>query len=90
MPEPNLSFTPDSTFPVTFAEKGVLQVVLKKSYDSGTDIKIKGGNAFNSVAEKATLEISKEDGKKIADSLSVFNKGKDYSIEMDIICFILE
>jgi succinyl-diaminopimelate desuccinylase len=83
MPQPTLAFTPDSTFPVTFAEKGVLQFVLKRKWNDGTGIKINGGNAFNSVAEKAVLEISEEDGEKISNYLPVFNDGKDYPIQME-------
>ncbi|WP_319370862.1 dipeptidase PepV [uncultured Ilyobacter sp.] len=85
MPHPDLSFTPDSTFPVTFAEKGIMQVVLKKTYKNSENIKIKGGNAFNSVSEKAFLEISEESGKRIANYLPEFNKDKDYGIKVEKI-----
>lgn len=80
MPQPVLSFTPDSTFPVTFAEKGIMQVILKKTYKNEENIKIKGGNAFNSVSEKAFLEISEKSGNVIAEHIPVFNKGKDYTV----------
>jgi succinyl-diaminopimelate desuccinylase len=83
MPHPELSFTPDSTFPVTFAEKGIMQVVLKKSYKDSENIKIKGGNAFNSVSEKAFLEISGDSGKIISDHINSFNKDKNYKMEME-------
>ncbi|ADO82546.1 dipeptidase PepV [Ilyobacter polytropus] len=83
MPHPELSFTPDSTFPVTFAEKGIMQVVLKKNYEDSENIKIKGGNAFNSVSEKAFLEISEDSGKIILDYIDSFNKDKDYKLEVE-------
>jgi succinyl-diaminopimelate desuccinylase len=83
MPQPALSFTPDSTFPVTFAEKGIMQVVLKKKYEDGEKIRVKGGNAFNSVSEKAFLEVSEESGKVIADHVPAFNKDKNYAVEVE-------
>lgn len=83
MPQPALAFTPDSTFPVTFAEKGVLQFSLKKNWTEGSDVKIKGGNAFNSVAEKAVLEVSEKEGIKIYDFLSEFNKEKDCPVQIE-------
>ena len=30
MPQPDLGFTPDSSFPVTYAEKGSIRVKIKK------------------------------------------------------------
>lgn len=44
---PTFGFSPDSRFPVTYAEKGVLQVWLEGNNESG--IKLSGGSAFNSV-----------------------------------------
>ena len=59
MPQPTLAFTPDSNFPVTYAEKTILRIKLKKYFKSLDTIEIKGGNAFNSVADKAYI-IDKE------------------------------
>lgn len=59
MPQPTLAFTPDSNFPVTYAEKTILRIKLKKYFKSLDTIEIKGGNAFNSVADKAYI-IGKE------------------------------
>lgn len=44
---PAMGFTPDSSFPLTYAEKGLLQLHLKGLND--TDVSIKGGDAFNAV-----------------------------------------
>lgn len=43
---PTLGFTPDSNFPVIYAEKGLLQVNFT---GKGENITIKGGEAYNSV-----------------------------------------
>jgi succinyl-diaminopimelate desuccinylase len=46
---PGMGFSPDSRFPVTYAEKGLLQLHLEGSNESG--IKLAGGSAFNAVPE---------------------------------------
>ncbi|MDO4689968.1 MAG: dipeptidase PepV [Fusobacterium sp.] len=57
MPYPDLAFTPDSSFPVTYAEKGSIRVKIKKQFETLDAIKINGGNAFNSVPNEALGEI---------------------------------
>ncbi len=51
--KPNYGFTPDSVFPLTNAEKGLLQFKLVSTASS--DIVLKGGTAFNSVPDKITF-----------------------------------
>lgn len=46
---PTFGFSPDSRFPVTYAEKGVLQLRLEGSNESG--IRLRGGSAFNAVPD---------------------------------------
>ena len=53
MPYPDIAFTPDSSFPVTYAEKGSVRVKIKKKFNTLQDEVIKGGNAFNSVPNEA-------------------------------------
>ncbi|KAF2956684.1 Sapep family Mn(2+)-dependent dipeptidase [Marinitoga sp. 38H-ov] len=53
---PYISFTPDSKFPLVYAEKGLLQ--LKIYSEEKSDIKIVGGNALNSVPDK--IEYDKD------------------------------
>ena len=53
MPYPDIAFTPDSSFPVTYAEKGMVRVKIKKKVNTLQDVVIKGGNAFNSVPNEA-------------------------------------
>ncbi len=55
MPQPDFGFAPDSYFPVTYAEKGVLRYLLKKTFSSA--ISIKGGSTFNSVPDFASITI---------------------------------
>jgi succinyl-diaminopimelate desuccinylase len=46
---PTFGFSPDSRFPVTYAEKGVLQLLLAGSNESG--VRLSGGSAFNAVPD---------------------------------------
>ncbi len=80
MPEPTLSFTPDSSFPVTFAEKGILHGLLKVK--TSDDYFISGGNAFNSVPEKATITLPNSYKEKIKESVAPYKDFNDYSIEV--------
>jgi succinyl-diaminopimelate desuccinylase len=48
---PGMGFSPDSRFPVTYAEKGLLQLRLEGSNESGA--KLTGGSAFNAVPDLA-------------------------------------
>ncbi|HWQ84393.1 MAG TPA: Sapep family Mn(2+)-dependent dipeptidase, partial [Anaerolineales bacterium] len=49
-----LGFTPDSRFPLIYAEKGVLQVTLEGTNETG--MRISGGNAYNAVPDQAVYE----------------------------------
>ena len=57
--KPVMGFTPDSSFPMIHAEKGLLQ--FKLTNDSGSSINLKGGNAFNAVPDKIIYESNKAD-----------------------------
>lgn len=46
---PSLGFSPDSRFPLTYAEKGLLQLRLESSNESG--LRLSGGSAFNAVPD---------------------------------------
>lgn len=48
---PSYAFTPDSTFPIVFAEKGLLQIRLKNK--SKNEPLVKGGASLNAVPESA-------------------------------------
>ena len=55
---PDCGFSPDSSFPLIYAEKGLLQVVLESPNDSG--ITLTAGEAFNIVPDKASYFYSAE------------------------------
>ncbi|HTP01280.1 MAG TPA: M20 family metallopeptidase [Anaerolineales bacterium] len=46
---PSMGFSPDSRFPLIYAEKGLLQ--LKLEGENRTDIRMSGGSAFNAVPD---------------------------------------
>lgn len=49
--KPTMGFTPDSNFPVVYAEKGLLQFKLKS--DKKSELRVRGGSAMNAVPESA-------------------------------------
>lgn len=51
---PDYGFTPDASFPLIYAEKGLLQVDLVAKNE--TDIILKGGDAYNSVPSNISYE----------------------------------
>jgi predicted dipeptidase len=56
---PSFGFSPDSRFPVTYAEKGLLQLRLEGINESG--IRIAGGSAFNAVPDSILYEGERQD-----------------------------
>ena len=58
--QPTYGFSPDSAYPLTYAEKGIGGFLVKKEIDLPNIKSIKGGIASNSVIEKC-LVIMKED-----------------------------
>lgn len=52
---PTVAFSPDSHFPVTYAELGMLQYTLTKEISE--DLEIEGGSAFNSVPSSAKVSL---------------------------------
>ena len=57
--QPTYGFSPDSAYPLTYAEKGIIGFVVRKDIDSPI-ISMKGGVASNSVIEKCEV-VLKED-----------------------------
>jgi len=62
---PGMGFSPDSRFPVTYAEKGLLQLKLEGRNESG--IRLVGGSAFNAVPDMIFYEGERQDD--LADKL---------------------
>ena len=62
--QPTYGFSPDSAYPLTYAEKGIIGFVVRKNMDTPI-ISMKGGVASNSVIEKCEV-LLKEDLNLIA------------------------
>ncbi|MBO4286288.1 MAG: Sapep family Mn(2+)-dependent dipeptidase [Bacilli bacterium] len=58
---PTYGFSPDSDFPVVFAEKAIMNFEVRKKVKIPGLISLKGGTAFNSVIELATMQIELND-----------------------------
>lgn len=56
---PKLGFSPDSTFPVLYAEKGIYHV--KYSFDVPLGVEVLGGDRVNVVCDKATVKLNGEE-----------------------------
>lgn len=55
---PKFGFTPDSSFPVVYGEKGGTGVIMKKNINLKNIISIKGGKAPNIVIGEATFKVN--------------------------------
>lgn len=77
--KPSFGFTPDSQFPMIYAEKGLLQAKLKSKNSS--EITFSAGNAFNAVPDKAVYnDIKVEEVVKELDRLHIKYKMEDRKI----------
>lgn len=78
---PQVAFTPDADFPLKYAEKGVLQYQLVTQLKE--EIKIGGGNAFNSVPERAWVILPEEAEKAVGERITGWEKMTDcrYTVE---------
>lgn len=56
-PQPTYGFSPDSSFPLIFAEKGIFNFEASKKISTKGLISIHGGTASNSVIEKCTIKF---------------------------------
>lgn len=82
MPQPTLSFTPDSEFPVTFAEKGILRALFKVKTDS--DITIQAGSVFNAVPETTVVSLPLSYKEAVEKEIPLFNEGRKGKISYEI------
>lgn len=62
---PSVGFSPDSRFPLIYAEKGLLQCKLRAKNDSG--LIFTGGDAFNSVPSKMVVDKNSQLIKALTD-----------------------
>ena len=79
---PNVGFTPDSCFPVIFAEKGLLQVDLIAKNESG--LVFSGGDAYNAVPSLMSIETEKAN--ELENALN--DHGFEFKRESDVITVI--
>lgn len=76
---PATGFTPDSRFPLVYAEKGLLQCVLEGQNECG--LRLTGGSAFNAVADSATFYGAHQDD--LAEEL--LSRGFDFVRNEDVL-----
>lgn len=76
---PTLAFSPDSEFPVTYAELGMLQYTLTRPLTE--DLEIEGGNAFNAVPSIAKVALPAELGETLKKEISESEDPSIYSVE---------
>ncbi len=76
---PTLAFSPDSHFPVTYAEMGLLQYTLTREISEV--LEIEGGNAFNSVPSKAKVVLAAEFAEALEKAVSEAADPAMFSIE---------
>lgn len=62
---PSYGFVPDSSFPLTYAEKGLLQLHLEA--DNETTLRLRGGISFNAVPDSLVYEG--EDQERLLEAL---------------------
>ncbi|TDT63261.1 M20 family metallopeptidase [Fonticella tunisiensis] len=74
--KPTAGFTPDSTFPLIYAEKGLLQIVLEG--ENETNLLLEGGNAFNSVPDNIVYTGDKQEELKA----KLIELGYEYEYEL--------
>jgi predicted dipeptidase len=76
---PAMGFTPDSRFPLVFAEKGLLQCVLVGKNESG--LHVTGGSAFNAVPDSAASYGAHQD--ELVEELR--SRGFDHAHNNDVV-----
>ena len=78
---PGMGFSPDSRFPVTYAEKGLLQLRLEGVNESG--LRLSSGSAFNAVPDSITYTSDRqEDLVSMLDELGFAYQRKEGGIEV--------
>lgn len=82
MPHPVVSFTPDSKFPVTFAEKGILRALFKIKIDA--DITVKAGAVYNAVPEVTTISLPVSYKEAVEREVPLYNEGKDNKVSYEV------
>ncbi len=77
---PTVAFSPDAEFPVTYAEKGMLQFTLTKILSES--VAIEGGSAFNSVPSSASAVLPKDMEQAVQKAVEASENPEMYSYEV--------
>ncbi len=78
---PTVAFSPDSRFPVIYAEKAMLQFVLTR--DLSEAIEIEGGSAFNSVPSSARIKLPAAMEAEVRSAIARSGDAALYACEVD-------
>ena len=73
---PTVAFSPDSRFPVIYAEKAMLQFILTRELTEAIDIE--GGNAFNSVPSSARITLPAAMEEPLRSAIAASDEGELY------------
>lgn len=76
---PTIAFSPDSDFPVTYCELGLLQYTLTRSVSE--EMEIEGGGAFNSVPSKASIVLDGNYADALEKAVAVSDDPEMFTIE---------
>jgi len=76
---PAIAFSPDSDFPVTYAEMGLLQYTLTRQITE--NLELEGGNAFNSVPSKAKAVLDSAYEETLKKAVSEASEPSMFTIE---------
>ena len=76
---PTMAFSPDSQFPLTYAEKGLLQFWLTK--EMSEVIEVEGGGAFNSVPSIAKITLDGSFAEAVAAAVAASEEKDAYVVE---------
>ncbi len=85
---PDFSFSPDASYPVIFAEKGILTFKVKMNFDKMDEdnkfkiTAIKGGNAPNMVPDRCEAFIKYNDYEELEMKLQNYTINNDCNIEL--------
>ena len=76
---PTVAFSPDSHFPLTYAEKGLVQFTLTK--ELADVIEVEGGGAFNSVPSIAKIALDSKYAEAVAAAVAASEEKDAYVVE---------
>jgi len=78
---PTMAFSPDSEFPLTYAEMGLLQYTLKRPLTE--NIEISGGSAFNSVPSSAKVVLAETLESDVRKAISESPEAASYEVKAE-------